>query len=84
MNAYQAQFGGGDSDAFVAEFNPTRGTLTYASYLGGSSADIGQDIALDTYDNIYLTGRPLPPISRVLTPYRLLMAAALMTLSSRS
>jgi hypothetical protein len=56
MNAYQAQFGGGNSDAFVAEFNPTSGTLVYASYLGGSNADIGQDIALDTNDNIYLTG----------------------------
>jgi hypothetical protein len=56
MNAYQTQFGGGDSDGFVAEFNTTSGALAYASYLGGSGADIGQDIALDTYDNIYLTG----------------------------
>lgn len=51
---------GGGYDAFVAVFNPQNSTaaetLTYASYLGGASEDVGTSINVDQYGNAYLTG----------------------------
>jgi len=46
-NAYQETFGGGNTDAFVAKFNPSGG-LSYSTYLGGSNYDSGQGIAVDS------------------------------------
>ncbi len=43
-------------DAFVSEVNPTGAGLIYSSFLGGSGADFGQAIALDTAADAYLTG----------------------------
>lgn len=50
---------GGDGDAFVAKFNTSLagpGSLTYFTYLGGSLADAGQAIAVDSNGNAYVTG----------------------------
>lgn len=44
--AFQPQYGGGSSDAFVAKFNPTGTALVYSTFLGGSS-----------YDGAYLSPR---------------------------
>jgi len=52
---FQAQYGG-NGDAFVAELNPAGSALVYSSYLGGSGADLGQGIALDSAGNAYVTG----------------------------
>src|SRR5262249_41034576 len=35
-NALQPNYGGGQSDAFVAKLNPTGSALLYFTYLGGS------------------------------------------------
>lgn len=43
-------------NAFVTEINPTGSTLVYSTYLGGSAADAGNGIALDSSDNAYITG----------------------------
>jgi hypothetical protein len=43
----QRTYGGGDSDAFVAELNPDGSSLEYASYLGGSHNDTSGGIAVD-------------------------------------
>jgi hypothetical protein len=51
-------FGGGVTDAFVAKLGPS-GALLYTAYLGGSLADTGMGIALDSSGNIYVTGRTL-------------------------
>lgn len=54
--AYQTTYGG-VTDAFVAKVNAS-GTLTYATYLGGSSStDIGYSIALDSGGNAYVAGK---------------------------
>jgi hypothetical protein len=45
----------GQGDAFVAELSPT-GAITYFSYLGGSNADAGTGIAVDTQNYVYITG----------------------------
>jgi hypothetical protein len=54
-NAFQATYGGGSTDAFVAKFS-TGGSLLYSSYLGGSSGDTGYGIAVDQYGHAYVTG----------------------------
>jgi hypothetical protein len=49
----------GDNDAFVAIFNPASyfgRSLTYLTYLGGSNNDAATGIALDSADNLYVTG----------------------------
>jgi len=53
---FQQTFGGGSSDAFVAQFNTDGNILVYSSYLGGSGADFGQGIAVDSAGNAYVTG----------------------------
>jgi hypothetical protein len=58
-NAFQAALGGGQNDAFVAEFDPTQvgaASLVYSSYLGGNSLDQGNGIAVDSSGNAYVTG----------------------------
>jgi hypothetical protein len=45
----------GPGDPFVAKFDPT-GTMLFGSYLGGSGADAGLGIALDSRGDVYVTG----------------------------
>ena len=47
---------GGNGDAFVAKLDPLGSQLVYSSYLGGSSTDAGQAIAVDSSGNAYVTG----------------------------
>ena len=47
---------GGGTDAFVTEINTTGDHLVFSSYLGGSGADFGQGIAVDSTGNVYVTG----------------------------
>jgi len=44
------------SDAFVAKFSTTSGSIIYASQLGYAMEDRGLAIALDSTGNIYVTG----------------------------
>jgi hypothetical protein len=49
----------GSYDAFVAEFDPTRGgpsSVIFSTFLGGAAQDIGNDIAVDASGLIYVTG----------------------------
>ena len=43
-------------DAFVAKFDPSGGKLIYATYLGGSKADRGTGIAVDSLGGAYVAG----------------------------
>ena len=45
----------GGLDAFVAKLSVAGGSL-WSTYLGGSSDDYGRDIAIDSSDNVYVTG----------------------------
>ncbi len=45
-----------DHDAFVVKLNPTGSALAYATFLGGSSFDLGWDIAVDAAGSAYVTG----------------------------
>jgi len=44
------------SDAILAKLNPTGAGLSFSTFIGGGSADIGWDIALDAAGNAYITG----------------------------
>jgi hypothetical protein len=56
-SALQAMFGGGLSDAFVTKLNAAGSALVYSTYLGGSIFDAASGIALDSSNNVYITGR---------------------------
>ena len=55
VGAIQRTYGGSIYDAFVTKLNPN-GSLAYSTYLGGGDEDRGEGIALDSADNIYVTG----------------------------
>ncbi|HTV56517.1 MAG TPA: SBBP repeat-containing protein [Terriglobia bacterium] len=59
--AYQTTYGGGDSNVFVAKLGPSGSTLTYATFLGGNAADLGQAIAIDSSGDSYVTGSTTSP-----------------------
>jgi hypothetical protein len=46
----------GGGDAFVSKFNAAGTALIYSTYLGGTGADAGQAIAVDTIGNAYVVG----------------------------
>jgi hypothetical protein len=56
INALQPTFGG-LRDTFLSKLSKTGDSLIYSTYLGGSGLDAGGSIALDSDDNVYLTGR---------------------------
>lgn len=55
VGAFDKTFNG-QTDAFVAEVNPTGTGLVYATFLGGSGFDEGISIAVDADDHAYVTG----------------------------
>lgn len=56
VNAAQPNFRGG-IDAFATKLNIQGNELLYSTYLGGGLTDIAYSIALDRFDNAYVTGR---------------------------
>ena len=56
-NAYDSTFNENtsQSDAFLSKFS-TNGSLIWSTFLGGSKADVGADLAIDTEDHIVLVG----------------------------
>jgi len=60
VNAYQAAYGGGPSDAFVTKLNAYGGsgsvTLAYSTYLGGSGSDSAYAIGVDAAGAAYVAG----------------------------
>ncbi len=53
--ALQAEFAGGDSDAFLVKLAPD-GQIAYATLLGGSGDDLGNGLDLDGKGSVYLGG----------------------------
>jgi hypothetical protein len=55
VNAFQPALQGG-RDIWVSKLNPTGSALIYSTYLGGSLDEFLGRVALDTQENLYLTG----------------------------
>ncbi len=51
----------GSSSVFVSKLNPEGTFLEYSTFIGGSSADQGNGIAVDAFGNAYITGQTLSP-----------------------
>lgn len=49
----------GQTDVFVTKLNSTGNGLIYSTYVGGSSNEIGNSIAIDSNHNAYVTGYTL-------------------------
>ena len=54
--AFQQSYGGGSGDGFVAKLNPQGSAFVYATYLGGTSTEYSNDIAVDGNGNAYVVG----------------------------
>src|SRR5581483_2411451 len=56
VNAFQPNYGGGPSDAFVTQLNTTGTKFTYSSYLGGNGADFGYRATIDPFGSLIVVG----------------------------
>jgi Abnormal spindle-like microcephaly-assoc'd, ASPM-SPD-2-Hydin/Beta-propeller repeat len=57
--AFQTRLKASQADAsngFVTKLDPSGSSLSYSTYLGGSTSDLAQGIALDSAKNAYITG----------------------------
>lgn len=63
------QLSNGDWDAFITKINPAGSAFVYSTYLGGSSVDFGESIAVDSSGAAYVTGstssRDFPAVSPI-------------------
>ncbi|MBE1489405.1 DUF7948 domain-containing protein [Plantactinospora soyae] len=55
-DAWNRQFGGGVSDAYLARLDPVGTALDYATFIGGGDSERAADLALDPVGNVFLTG----------------------------
>ena len=46
----------GQQDVFVTKVTPEGSNLVFSTYLGGQRADLGNSIAIDSSNNVYITG----------------------------
>ncbi|MFN7933684.1 MAG: SBBP repeat-containing protein [Bryobacteraceae bacterium] len=53
---YKGTLTAGDSDAFVMKLNPTATAVIYSTYVGGTFADYGRAIAVDSAGEAFITG----------------------------
>ena len=61
IDALQQVHGGGGADAGVTQFDASTGALKYSTFLGGSSADVGLAIAVDSGGNAFVAGNTFSP-----------------------
>jgi hypothetical protein len=75
VNAFQP-VSGGQSDAFITKFPAVGSPLTYSSYLGGSDADQGFGIAVDSAGDAYVTGATSSTDFPTVNPVQATLASA--------
>lgn len=55
-NAFQTTYGGGDLDACITKMDNGLQNVIWSSFLGGENHDAGYSLALDSQDDLYVTG----------------------------
>ena len=55
-NPIQPLINGSEVDIYVLKLNATGTALVYSTFIGGTGLDIGNSIAIDNDDNVYITG----------------------------
>ena len=69
-DAYQSIHQGGDYDVFMTRLNTSNSDLIFSTYIGGTGADFGNGIALDSRGAIYVTGETRSDDFPVKNPYQ--------------
>ena len=69
LNAYQPSLAG-DYDVFLTKLNAAGNALSYSTYLGGTDADRGYAIAVDSVGSAYVTGQTNSTDFPVLNAYQ--------------
>jgi len=54
--AFDETYNGGYNDTYILRLNADGSNIDYATFLGGSNSDYGNDIILDTNGNAFITG----------------------------
>lgn len=54
--AAQTTYGGGTTDGFVVKLPLDGSSITWATYVGGSGADVAFGISIDTSENVFVAG----------------------------
>ncbi len=70
VSPIQSSESGASQDAFVTVLSPLGSTAVFSTYLGGSNTDVAYGVALDSNENIYLTGRTNSIDFPVVSPYQ--------------
>jgi hypothetical protein len=68
--AFQTNYGGGSSDAFVTVFNSMGSALLYSTFIGGTGADAAYGIALDPSGNADVLGTTTSTDFPVAAPFQ--------------
>lgn len=68
-NAFQDEFQLGMWDSFIAKISPLGHSLIYCTYFGGSNDDEIWDIAIDSNDNLCVSGQTTSHNLPILNPY---------------
>ena len=68
--AFQTTYGGGNSDVFITKLNPTGSALVYSTYLGGTDAENGAGIAVDSSGNAIVAGQTCSLDLPLLNPFQ--------------
>ena len=61
VGAYDQTFNGGDADIVISKYNPEGTQMLYATYLGGSSADVPHSLVEDEEGNLIVLGATSSP-----------------------
>ncbi|MBI5375843.1 MAG: SBBP repeat-containing protein [Candidatus Schekmanbacteria bacterium] len=64
----------GDSDVFVLKINASGTALVYSTFIGGTGVDVGYGIAVDSSENIYITGSTTSSNFPLMSPIQALKA----------
>ncbi len=56
VNAYNNTYAGGNGDCFVFKLSADGSELLYSTLIGGEDFDDAESIAVDSFDNVYVSG----------------------------